>query len=183
MATMAPSAVQAFPSPLFPHPGLSSSTAAALAPGERVFFFFWTHWCMNVYPVANTLLHFCGSVLFSVTTFKNSAVSKSFGIPSQVVRTNPSLYFKLQACLYLLDPPRSTPQKSPPTRRLHLAGAATPQTPPTTWCPPLRPNRTPKSFRRRLLGGPPTFTRITRRPRWRGWYVPHSSKTKTPAAP
>lgn len=40
MATMAPSAVQAFPSPLFPHPGLSSSTAAALAPGERVFFFF-----------------------------------------------------------------------------------------------------------------------------------------------
>lgn len=35
MATMAQSAVQAFPSPLFPHPGLSSSTAAALAPGER----------------------------------------------------------------------------------------------------------------------------------------------------
>lgn len=34
MATMAQSAVQAFPSPLFPHPGLSSSTAAALAPGE-----------------------------------------------------------------------------------------------------------------------------------------------------
>uniref|UniRef100_A0A674PR41 PAN2-PAN3 deadenylation complex subunit PAN3 n=1 Tax=Takifugu rubripes TaxID=31033 RepID=A0A674PR41_TAKRU len=33
MATMAPSAVQAFPSPLFPHPGLSSSTAAVLAPG------------------------------------------------------------------------------------------------------------------------------------------------------
>lgn len=33
MATMAQSAVQAFPSPLFPHPGLSSS-AAALAPGE-----------------------------------------------------------------------------------------------------------------------------------------------------
>lgn len=34
MATMAQSAVQAFPSPLFQHPGLSSSTAAALAPGE-----------------------------------------------------------------------------------------------------------------------------------------------------
>lgn len=34
MATMAQSAVQPFPSPLFPHPGLSSSTAAALAPGE-----------------------------------------------------------------------------------------------------------------------------------------------------
>lgn len=34
MATMAQSAVQAFPSPLFPHPGLSGSTAAALAPGE-----------------------------------------------------------------------------------------------------------------------------------------------------
>uniref|UniRef100_A0A4W6DQC9 PAN2-PAN3 deadenylation complex subunit PAN3 n=1 Tax=Lates calcarifer TaxID=8187 RepID=A0A4W6DQC9_LATCA len=33
MATMAQSTVQAFPSPLFPHPGLSSSTAAALAPG------------------------------------------------------------------------------------------------------------------------------------------------------
>uniref|UniRef100_A0A3Q3VXL3 PAN2-PAN3 deadenylation complex subunit PAN3 n=1 Tax=Mola mola TaxID=94237 RepID=A0A3Q3VXL3_MOLML len=33
MATMSQSAVQAFPSPLFPHPGLSSSTAAALAPG------------------------------------------------------------------------------------------------------------------------------------------------------
>lgn len=34
MANMGQSAVQAFPSPLFPHPGLSSSTAAALAPGE-----------------------------------------------------------------------------------------------------------------------------------------------------
>ncbi|KAA8580768.1 hypothetical protein FQN60_013726 [Etheostoma spectabile] len=33
MATMAQSTVQAFPSPIFPHPGLSSSTAAALAPG------------------------------------------------------------------------------------------------------------------------------------------------------
>uniref|UniRef100_A0AAQ5ZYF4 PAN2-PAN3 deadenylation complex subunit PAN3 n=1 Tax=Amphiprion ocellaris TaxID=80972 RepID=A0AAQ5ZYF4_AMPOC len=33
MATMAQSTVQAFPSPLFAHPGLSSSTAAALAPG------------------------------------------------------------------------------------------------------------------------------------------------------
>uniref|UniRef100_H3D591 PAN2-PAN3 deadenylation complex subunit PAN3 n=1 Tax=Tetraodon nigroviridis TaxID=99883 RepID=H3D591_TETNG len=33
MATMAQSAVPAFPSPLFPHPGLSSSAAAALAPG------------------------------------------------------------------------------------------------------------------------------------------------------
>ncbi|KAM9337240.1 LOW QUALITY PROTEIN: PAN2-PAN3 deadenylation complex subunit PAN3 [Symphorus nematophorus] len=33
MATMAQSTVQAFPSPLFQHPGLSSSTAAALAPG------------------------------------------------------------------------------------------------------------------------------------------------------
>lgn len=33
MATMAQSTVQAFPSPLFPHPALSSSTAAALAPG------------------------------------------------------------------------------------------------------------------------------------------------------
>ncbi|KAG7225041.1 hypothetical protein INR49_014496 [Caranx melampygus] len=33
MATMAQSTVQAFPSPLFPHPGLSTSTAAALAPG------------------------------------------------------------------------------------------------------------------------------------------------------
>lgn len=38
MATMAQSSpVQAFPLPLCPHPGLSSSTAAALAPG--VFFF------------------------------------------------------------------------------------------------------------------------------------------------
>lgn len=112
----------------------------------------------------------CGSVLFSVTGFGKSAVSKSFGIPSQVVRT--SLYFKLQACLYLLDLPLSTLQKSPRTRRPLLAGAATPQTPPTTWCPPLRPSRAPKSFRRRPLGGPPTFTRTTRRPRWRGWYVP-----------
>uniref|UniRef100_A0A671U0R2 PAN2-PAN3 deadenylation complex subunit PAN3 n=1 Tax=Sparus aurata TaxID=8175 RepID=A0A671U0R2_SPAAU len=33
MATMAQSTVQAFPSPIFPHPALSSSTAAALAPG------------------------------------------------------------------------------------------------------------------------------------------------------
>uniref|UniRef100_A0A8D3AUQ5 PAN2-PAN3 deadenylation complex subunit PAN3 n=1 Tax=Scophthalmus maximus TaxID=52904 RepID=A0A8D3AUQ5_SCOMX len=33
MATMTQSTAQAFPSPLFPHPGLSSSTAAALAPG------------------------------------------------------------------------------------------------------------------------------------------------------
>uniref|UniRef100_A0A8C3AWI2 PAN2-PAN3 deadenylation complex subunit PAN3 n=1 Tax=Cyclopterus lumpus TaxID=8103 RepID=A0A8C3AWI2_CYCLU len=33
MPTMVQSPVQAFPSPLFPHPGLSSSTAAALAPG------------------------------------------------------------------------------------------------------------------------------------------------------
>uniref|UniRef100_A0AAX7UGM2 PAN2-PAN3 deadenylation complex subunit PAN3 n=1 Tax=Astatotilapia calliptera TaxID=8154 RepID=A0AAX7UGM2_ASTCA len=33
MANMAQSTVQAFPSPLFAHPGLSSSTAAALAPG------------------------------------------------------------------------------------------------------------------------------------------------------
>ncbi|XP_077480481.1 PAN2-PAN3 deadenylation complex subunit PAN3 [Stigmatopora argus] len=33
MATMAPSSVQAFPSPLFAHPGLSSSTAASLVPG------------------------------------------------------------------------------------------------------------------------------------------------------
>uniref|UniRef100_A0A8C5GMQ3 C3H1-type domain-containing protein n=1 Tax=Gouania willdenowi TaxID=441366 RepID=A0A8C5GMQ3_GOUWI len=33
MATMAQSPVQAFPSPLFAHPALSSSTAAALAPG------------------------------------------------------------------------------------------------------------------------------------------------------
>ncbi|XP_040023471.2 PAN2-PAN3 deadenylation complex subunit PAN3 isoform X2 [Gasterosteus aculeatus] len=33
MATMVQSTVQAFPSPLFPHPGLPTSTAAALAPG------------------------------------------------------------------------------------------------------------------------------------------------------
>uniref|UniRef100_A0A3Q2Z4M2 PAN2-PAN3 deadenylation complex subunit PAN3 n=1 Tax=Hippocampus comes TaxID=109280 RepID=A0A3Q2Z4M2_HIPCM len=33
IATMAPSSVQAFPSPLFAHPGLNSSTTAALAPG------------------------------------------------------------------------------------------------------------------------------------------------------
>lgn len=37
MATMAQSTVQAFPSPIFPHPALSSSTAAALAPGEGFF--------------------------------------------------------------------------------------------------------------------------------------------------
>lgn len=42
MATMAQSTVQAFPSPLFPHPGLSSSTAAALAPGG-VCIFWVTH--------------------------------------------------------------------------------------------------------------------------------------------
>lgn len=115
-----------------------------------------------------------------MTSFDKSAVSKSFGIPSQVVRT--SLYFKLQACLYLLDPLLSTLQKSPPTRRPLLAGAATPQTPPTTWGPPLHPSRAPKSFRRRPLGGQPTFTRTTHRPRWRGWYVPHSSRTEAPAA-
>lgn len=102
-------------------------------------------------------------------------VSKSFGISSQVVRTNPSLYFKLQACLCLLVPPPSTPRKSPPTRRPLLAGAATPQTPPTTWYPPLHPNRALKSSRRRPLVGPPTFTRTTRRRRWRGWYVPRST--------
>ncbi|KAL6462801.1 hypothetical protein MHYP_G00292230 [Metynnis hypsauchen] len=33
MATMSQAAVPTFPSPLFPHPGLSSSTAAGLAPG------------------------------------------------------------------------------------------------------------------------------------------------------
>ncbi|XP_077409828.1 PAN2-PAN3 deadenylation complex subunit PAN3 isoform X2 [Vanacampus margaritifer] len=33
MATMAPSSVQTFPSPLFAHPGLNSSTAAGLSPG------------------------------------------------------------------------------------------------------------------------------------------------------
>ncbi|KAL2085204.1 hypothetical protein ACEWY4_018524 [Coilia grayii] len=33
MASMAQQAVQAFPSPLFPHPAMSTSTAAALAPG------------------------------------------------------------------------------------------------------------------------------------------------------
>ena len=37
MANMAQSAVQAFPSPLFAHPGLGSSTAAALAPGVGFF--------------------------------------------------------------------------------------------------------------------------------------------------
>lgn len=35
MTAMAQSTVQAFPSTIFPHPALSSSTAAALAPGEE----------------------------------------------------------------------------------------------------------------------------------------------------
>lgn len=34
MSTMSQVAVPTFPSPLFPHPGLSSSAAAGLAPGE-----------------------------------------------------------------------------------------------------------------------------------------------------
>lgn len=37
MSTMSQAAVPTFPSPLFPHPGLSGSAAAGLAPGEYLF--------------------------------------------------------------------------------------------------------------------------------------------------
>lgn len=73
MATMAQSAVQAFPSPLFPHPGLSSSTAAALAPGE----------CFGGnYQLRNHPVYFLyGSDLFSIFSFKIVELA-SLGIPS-----------------------------------------------------------------------------------------------------
>lgn len=93
-----------------------------------------------------------------------------------MVRANPSLYVKLQACLFLLDRPLFTPRKLPPTLHPLLAGVATLRTPPTTWCPPLHRSRAPKSSRRRLWGGPPTFIRTTRQPPWRGWYVLHAAQ-------
>lgn len=78
MATMAQSAVQAFPSPLFPHPGLSSSTAAALAPGEC----FGGNYQLRNHPVLDDLLYFLyGSDLFSIFSFKIVELA-SLGIPS-----------------------------------------------------------------------------------------------------
>ncbi len=77
MATMAQSTVQAFPSPIFPHPGLSSSTAAALAPGEG----FWsiTREVTLLYVLCSTF--YIGSVLNVALKLYNSA---SLGVPSCV---------------------------------------------------------------------------------------------------
>ncbi|CAG04211.1 unnamed protein product [Tetraodon nigroviridis] len=106
-----------------------------------------------------------------VKNFSHSTHGRCLTPPCEVVQANPSLYVKLQACLFLLDRPLFTPRRSPPTPRPLPAGAATLPTPPTTWCPPAPRSRAPKSSRRRLWGGPLTFTRTTRRPPWRGWYV------------
>lgn len=126
--------------------------------------------------ITDVLLHFQNWVFFSITSYEKSVIGKSLGISWQVVQANPSLYVKLQACLFLLDRPLFTPRKLPPTLHRLLAGVATRRTPPTTWCPPLHQSRAPKSSRRRLWGGPRTFIRTTRRPRCQGWYVLHAAQ-------
>lgn len=78
MATMAQSTVQAFPSPLFPHPGLSSSTAAALAPGEG---FLEHHW-LRIPPIMSALPYYLYTVQFCFTV--SSFDILSFEIPSCV---------------------------------------------------------------------------------------------------
>ena len=48
MASMSQPAVQAFPSPLFPHPVMSTATAAALAPGKFRQTSKWRHTTLSV---------------------------------------------------------------------------------------------------------------------------------------
>ena len=72
MATLAQSAVQAFPSPLFAHPGLSSS-AAALAPGEG----FLKNSKLRIELDSSALLYFLqGLVLFSSSILEIFSLDK-----------------------------------------------------------------------------------------------------------
>lgn len=107
MATMAQSAVQAFPSPLFPHPGLSSSTAAALAPGG-----------ISLKALVLELQMICCAFktpfCFPSPSMKNLPLVKVWGFPDRCHRQTQAFMSHYRHVSFCWIVPSSLPENYPP---------------------------------------------------------------------